>query len=109
MDWERPFYQLASTRKPQSQPNNKSLVIFNLNIWYLYLKIVKQPSHKVLAVETMLWCKEKFIEMNIKECMKVYYESLDKVLEMCGNLPVFRSNSFINFRYFICINKYVGS
>ena len=99
---------MTAGRKPQSQPNNKSLVIFNLNVWYLYLKIIKQPSYKLLAVETMLWCKEKFIEMNIKECSKVYYESLDKILEMCGNLPVFRSTFLYKFRYTLCVNQYAG-
>jgi hypothetical protein len=32
---------LADSRDPTKQPNNKSLIIFNLNIWYLYSHVMK--------------------------------------------------------------------
>jgi hypothetical protein len=46
LDWEVGFYNLCSSRDPKNYPNNKSLLIFNLNIWYLYLKIIPNGSHR---------------------------------------------------------------
>ena len=44
--------------------------------------------------ERMRYCRERFVEINMGEVRRGYYEGLDKVLEICGNLPQFRSNSF---------------
>lgn len=46
LDWEVGFYSLCSSRDPKNYPNNKSLLIFNLNIWYLYMKVLPNGRHK---------------------------------------------------------------
>lgn len=92
MDWEVAFYSLFSSRDPKNYPNNKSLIIFNLNIWYLYLKLIPQGKHRKEGEELMNWCKNAFTSINVNETNKKYYPSFDKVLEMGGNFTAFKSN-----------------
>ena len=42
IQWEKPFRRLAESRDPTKSPKNKSLLIFNLNIWHLYSQIIKE-------------------------------------------------------------------
>jgi hypothetical protein len=46
LDWEAGFHQLTLSRDPANHPLNKSLLIFNLNIWYLYLKMIANGKHR---------------------------------------------------------------
>lgn len=74
------FYHLFSSRDPKNYPNNKSLVIFNLNIWYLYLKLIPSGKYRKEGEELMDWCKDTFTTINVQETSKKYYQSFDKML-----------------------------
>jgi hypothetical protein len=91
MDWEVAFYNLCSSRDPKNYPNNKSLIIFNLNIWYLYLKIINNGTHREEGEQIMQWSKDMMTNINVQETNKKFYESFEKVLELCGNIPAFKS------------------
>lgn len=43
----------------------------------------------------MRWCYNTFATINVQEANKKYYESFEKVLELCGNLPAFKGNAHL--------------
>ena len=86
---------MFSSRDPKNYPNNKSLVIFNLNIWYLYLKLVLNAKYRKEGEEVIDWCRATFTNINVQETNKKYYDSFDKILELGGNITAFKSNDYI--------------
>lgn len=66
LDWEVGFYSLCSSRDPKNYPNNKSLLIFNLNIWYLYLKLLPNGAHRAEGEELLKWCSATFTTINVQ-------------------------------------------
>jgi hypothetical protein len=81
---------LCSSRDPKNYPNNKSLVIFNLNIWYLYLKLITNGKHREEGEEIMKWSLSTLTNINVQETARKFYDTFDKVLELCGNIPAFK-------------------
>lgn len=45
---------MADSRDPSKQPNNKSLIIFNLNIWYLYSIVMKSEGEIKEKADNMI-------------------------------------------------------
>ena len=52
--WERGFKLLSESKDPSKQPNNKSLLIFNINIWYLYQHVMKNEGELKEKAQQML-------------------------------------------------------
>lgn len=64
---------MCSSRDAKNYPNNKSLIIFNLNIWYLYLKIIKHGKHTKEGEDVVKWCLNTFTNINVQETNKKFY------------------------------------
>jgi hypothetical protein len=61
-------------------------------------------KHEAEGIETMKWCTDMFISINVQETKKIYYDSFDKMLELGGNIIAFKS-SFTNIKM-CCLLKF---
>jgi len=93
MNWERGFKKLSESRDPSKQPNNKSLLIFNLNIWYLYSHIMKGDGElKSKADEMIKEGVDSVISLNMSVIKKQYEQkTLQKLVDICADIPGIRS------------------
>lgn len=88
---------MSESKDPSKQPNNKSLLIFNINIWYLYQQVMKDDCEMKDKAEQMLADGTKaLVGFNLGPVKKEYEgKSLGKLLDLCADLGSLRSKPLL--------------